>query len=42
MLAKHVTDPGVPQLFDELITQEENDKGIQVVSIPKGLSWINT
>ena len=37
MLAKHVTDPGVPQLFDELITQEENDKGIQVVSIPKGL-----
>ena len=37
MLAKHVTAPGVPQLFDELITQEENDKGIQVVSIPKGL-----
>jgi len=37
MLAKHVTDPGVPQLFDELITQEENDKGIQVVPIPKGL-----
>ena len=40
MLAKHVTDPGVPQLFDELITQEENDKGIQVVSIPKGLVGI--
>jgi len=37
MLAKHVTDPGVPQLFDELITQEEQDKGIQVVSIPSGL-----
>jgi len=37
MLAKHVTDPGVPQLFDELITQEKQDKGIQVVSIPKGL-----
>ena len=37
MLAKHVTDPGVPQLFDELITQEEQDKGIQVVSIPNGL-----
>lgn len=37
MLAKHVTDPGVPQLFDELITQEENDKGIQVVPIPNGL-----
>ena len=37
MLAKHVTDPGVPQLFDELITQEEHDKGIQVVSIPSGL-----
>ena len=29
MLAKHVTDPGVPQLFDELITQEENDKGFK-------------
>ena len=25
------------QLFDELITQEKQDKGIQVVSIPKGL-----
>ena len=37
MLAKHVTDPGVPQLFDELITQEKQDKGIQVVPIPKGL-----
>ena len=37
MLAKHVTDPGVPQLFDELITQEEQDKGIQVMPIPKGL-----
>ena len=37
MLAKHVTDPGVPQLFDELITQEKQDKGIHVVSIPKGL-----
>ena len=23
LLAKHVTDPGVPQLFDELINQEE-------------------
>ena len=37
MLAKHVTDPGVPQLFDELITQEKQDKGIQVVPIPRGL-----
>ena len=37
MLAKHVTDPGVPQLFDELITQEKQDKGIHVVPIPKGL-----
>ena len=27
----------MPQLFDELITQEKQDKGIQVVSIPKGL-----
>ena len=40
MLAKHVTDPGVPQLFDELITQEEQDKGIQVVTIPKGLTGL--
>ena len=38
MLAKHVTDPGVPQLFDELITQEKQDKGIQVVPIPK--DWL--
>jgi len=37
MLAKHVTDPGVPQLFDELITQEKQDKGIHVVPIPKSL-----
>ena len=31
LLAKHVTDPGVPQLFDELINQEEEDQGIQQV-----------
>ena len=40
MLAKHVTDPGVPQLFDELITQEKQDKGIQVVQIPKELNGL--
>tara|TARA_B110000444_G_C18826808_1_gene590808 strand:- start:531 stop:1898 length:1368 start_codon:yes stop_codon:yes gene_type:complete len=40
MLAKHVTDPGVPQLFDELITQEEQDKGIQVVQIPNELNGL--
>ncbi len=38
LLAKHVTDPGVPQFFDELILQEESDKGLQEVAIPKSLS----
>ena len=37
ILAKHVTDPGVPQLFDELINQEEEDAGIQEVPIPRPL-----
>ncbi len=37
LLAKHVTNPGVPQLFDELINQEEDDKGIQQVGIPRPL-----
>jgi len=37
LLAKHVTDPGVPQLFDELINQEEEDQGIQQVDIPRPL-----
>jgi len=43
LLAKHVTDPGVPQLFDELINQasdaEESaeQKGIQQVEIPRPL-----
>ena len=37
LLAKHVTNPGVPQLFDELINQEEDDKGIQQVEIPRPL-----
>jgi len=37
LLAKHVTDPGVPQLFDELINQEEDDQGIQQVDIPRPL-----
>ncbi len=38
LLAKHVTDPGVPQFFDDLILKEENDKGLQEVKIPKILS----
>ena len=38
LLAKHVTDPGVPQFFDDLILQEEEDKGLQEVRIPKTLS----
>jgi len=37
LLAKHVTDPGVPQFFDDLILQEEKDKGLQEVKIPKSL-----
>ena len=38
LLAKHVTDPGVPQFFDDLILKEEEDKGLQEVRIPKTLS----
>ena len=37
LLAKHVTDPGVPQFFDDLILKEEEDKGLQEVKIPKTL-----
>ena len=38
LLAKHVTDPGVPQFFDNLILKEEDDKGLQEVKIPKTLN----
>ena len=38
LLAKHVTDPGVPQFFDNLILKEEEDKGLQEVKIPKTLN----
>ena len=38
LLAKHVTDPGVPQFFDDLILKEEDDKGLQEVKIPRTLS----
>ncbi len=38
LLAKHVTDPGVPQFFDDLILKEEEDKGLQEVKIPKALA----
>jgi hypothetical protein len=37
LLAKHVTDPGVPQFFDDLILQEDKDQGLQEVAIPKAL-----
>lgn len=37
LLAKHVTDPGVPQFFDDLILQEDKDQGLQEVPIPKAL-----
>lgn len=37
LLAKHVTDPGVPQFFDDLILQEDKDQGLQEVGIPKVL-----
>ena len=30
---KHVTDPGVPQFFDDLILKEE-DKGLQELKYP--------
>ena len=38
LLAKHVTDPGVPQFFDDLILKEEEDKGLQEVKIPRTLN----
>ena len=38
LLAKHVTDPGVPQFFDNLILKEEDDKGLQEVKIPRTLN----
>ncbi len=38
LLAKHVTDPGVPQFFDDLILKEAEDKGLQEVKIPKTLN----
>jgi len=38
LLAKHVTDPGVPQFFDDLILKDEKDKGLQEVKIPKSLT----
>jgi|TARA_B110000116_G_scaffold268195_1_gene281818 voltage-gated potassium channel len=38
LLAKHVTDPGVPQFFDDLILKEADDKGLQEVKIPRTLT----
>ena len=38
LLAKHVTDPGVPQFFDNLILKEEEDKGLQEIKIPRTLN----
>ena len=37
ILAKHVTDPGVPQLYDELLEKEDESNGIHVLDIPQEL-----
>ena len=37
ILAKHVTDPGVPQLYDELLDKEDESNGIHVLDIPSEL-----
>ena len=37
ILAKHVTDPGVPQLYDELLEKEDESNGIHVLDIPEEL-----
>ena len=37
LLSKHVTDPGVPQLYDTVIDPDEEGKGFQVLNIPSEL-----
>ena len=37
MLAKHVTDPGIPQLYNELIHQKKDGIGLQMFIIPNNL-----
>ncbi|MBT3299549.1 MAG: potassium channel protein [Candidatus Marinimicrobia bacterium] len=37
LMAGHITDPGVPQLFEKLINEKRSDRGIYVSKIPKGL-----
>ena len=41
MLAKHITDPGVPQLYNELLDKEDKNKGIHVLDIPDDLIKLN-
>ena len=37
ILAKHITDPGVPQLYEELLDKDDDSKGIHVLDIPDEL-----
>ena len=41
ILAKHVTDPGVPQLYNELLDKEDESRGIHVLEIPNELIELN-
>jgi len=36
-LAKHITDPGAPQLYNELLHKENGKNGIHVIEIPEEL-----
>jgi len=36
-LAKHITDPGAPQLYNELLHKENGENGIHVIEIPEEL-----
>ena len=36
-LAKHITDPGAPQLYNELLIEDGSKNGIKVVEIPEDL-----
>ena len=41
ILAKHITDPGVPQLYNELLDKDDDSKGIHVLDIPNELLDLN-
>ncbi len=41
LLAKHVTDPGIPQLYDELIQHKNGSQGFQVAKIPDEIAILN-